>query len=121
MQVSHGKVAPLRRVQPGDHVVYDSPTAEFGGKDKLQAFTAIGVVKAGEPYQADMGGDFRPFRRDVQWLKAQQAQIAPLLDTLEFSAGARNWGYKLRFGLVAISDHDMQMIASAMKARLPIC
>ena len=55
MQVCHGKAAPLRRVSPGDGVAYYSPTETFGGKDRLQAFTAIGVVAPGAPYQADMG------------------------------------------------------------------
>lgn len=45
MQVCHGKAAPLRRVHPDDGVVYYSPTVSFRGKDKLQCFTAIGVVK----------------------------------------------------------------------------
>lgn len=39
MQVCHGKAAPLRRVKPGDRVVYYSPTLEFRSKSKLQAFT----------------------------------------------------------------------------------
>jgi hypothetical protein len=43
MQVCHGKAAPLRRVQPGDRVVYYSPTFAFRGRDGLQSFTAIGV------------------------------------------------------------------------------
>jgi hypothetical protein len=63
MQVCHGKVGPLRRVSPGDGVAYYSPTLTFGGKDRLQAFTAIGTVAPGVLYQADMGGGFRPFRQ----------------------------------------------------------
>jgi hypothetical protein len=114
MQVCHGKAAPLRRIQPGDRVAYYSPTVEFRGKDRLQAFTAIGAVKEGEPYQFDMGGGFCPFRRDVAWLKSQDAPIQPLLDRLEFSRGLRNWGYQLRFGLFAVSEHDMALIAEAM-------
>jgi hypothetical protein len=119
MQVSHGKAAPLRRIQPGDRVAYYSPTVELGGTDKLQAFTAIGVVSIGEPYQVDMGGGFRPFRRDVRWLAAQEAPIQPLLDRLEFSAGVRNWGYRLRLGLFPISDHDVRIIFAAMQAQFP--
>jgi len=119
MQVCHGKAAPLRRVRPGDRVAYYSPTVEFRGKDKLQAFTAIGIVKVGEPYQFDMGDGFCPFRRDVAWLQAYETPILPLLDALEFLAGVRNWGYPLRFGLFSISDHDLQMIAAAMGAQLP--
>lgn len=114
MQVCHGKAAPLRRIRPGDKVVYYSPTEQFGGKSALQSFTAIGEVKAGEPYSFDMGGGFCPFRRDVTWASAQETPIRPLLEHLEFSAGQRNWGYQLRFGLFEISDHDWQIIAAAM-------
>jgi len=116
MQVCHGQGAPLRRIQPGERVVYYSPTATFQGKDKLQAFTAIGIVGAGDPYQRDMGNGFCPFRRDVIWLDVHEAAIAPLLDRLEFAAGVRNWGSRLRFGLLAISDHDLNVIARAMRA-----
>lgn len=118
MQVCHGKVAPLRRIQPGDGVLYYSPTTTFGGKEKLQAFTAIGMAKDREPYQVDMGENFCPFRRDVKWLKARNAPIAPLLDELDFSAGKRNWGYQFRFGLFEISEHDLQIIATAMKVKV---
>ena len=115
MQVCHGKAAPLRRIHPGDRVVYYSPTVMFRGKDKLQSFTAIGVVQAGVPYEFDMGGGFCPFRRDVAWFEAAETPIQPLLDKLEFSAGVRNWGYQLRFGLFAISEADMDVVASAMR------
>ena len=116
MQVSHGK-APLRRIAPGDRVACYSPTRTFGQIDRLQAFTAIGVAKDAEPYQFDMGGGFMPFRRDVTWLESEDAPIHPLLDRLEFSSGVRNWGQKFRFGLFAISGHDMNIIADAMEAR----
>jgi hypothetical protein len=99
MQVNHGKAAPLKRVKPGDRVIYYSPALTLGGKDKHQSFTAIGTVKTGEPYLFDMEGG----RRDVAWTKAEQAPIGPLLEKLEFSAGKPNWGYQLRFGLFSIS------------------
>lgn len=118
MQVCHGKAGPLRRVKPGDRVAYYSPTLEFGRKNKLQAFTAIGIAKAGEPYRFDMGGGFCPFRRDVSWINANESPIQPILDVLEFSAGNRNWGYQLRFGLFQISDHDIKVIAAEMGAEL---
>ena len=72
-------------------------------RDKLQAFTAIGTVKEGEPYQFDMGEGFKPHRRNVEWAKAQETPIQPLLDKLEFTAGKQNWGFQLRFGLFAIA------------------
>jgi EVE domain len=116
MQVGHGKGAPLKRIEPGDRVVYYSPTVTLGGKDKLQAFTAIGTVKDGEPYGFDMGGGFKPYRRDVAWAKAKEAPIRPLLDALEFTAGKPNWGFQLRFGLFPISARDFRLIAKAMGA-----
>ncbi len=119
MQVCHGKAAPLRRIKPADRVAYYSPVLDLNSKKKLQAFTAIGVVKRKEPYPFDMGGGFVPFRRDVLWMAAHEAPIKALLDTLEFSAGVRNWGYQFRFGIFSISDHDMQVIAAAMGARFP--
>jgi hypothetical protein len=118
MQVCHGKAAPLRRVQPGSRIVYYSPSEQFGGKDRLQAFTALGVVSNGNPYPFDMGGDFCPYRRDVVWLKTHPAPIRPLLERLEFAKGAHNWGRKFRFGLFAISASDMAAIAAAMGAQL---
>ncbi|RZU38678.1 EVE domain-containing protein [Fluviicoccus keumensis] len=116
MQVCHGKAGPLRRLRPGDRVVYYSPTVTFGGKDRLQAFTALGAVRAGEPYPFDMGGGFVPFRRDVDWLAVGQASILPLLARLELTAGKKNWGYAFRFGLLEISAADMDLIAAAMQA-----
>src|ERR1700756_3437424 len=107
MQVSHGKSAPLRRIEPGDRVVFYSPTDAFRGNDKLQSFTAIGVVKEGAPYQVDMGDGFSPFRRDVTWQTAAETPMRTLLEQLEFTKGNRNWGYQLRSGLTEISELDM--------------
>ena len=119
MQVSHGKVSPLRRIQPGDRVVYYSPNQRYSPsharreKDRLQAFTAIGTVKPGNPYRADMDTGFQPFRRDVLWHEAAPASLAALQDRLTFTQ-ERNWGYRLRQGLVEISASDMTTIAEAM-------
>jgi hypothetical protein len=118
MQVCHGKAAPLRRIAPGDRVAYYSPTLEFGGKDRLQAFTAIGIVVGGDPYRVDMGG-FCPYRRDVAWAASQPAPVKLLLGELALCAGKRNWGYQFRFGLLPVSEDDMAQIAGAMQAVLP--
>ena len=118
MQVNHGKAAPLRRIKPGDGIVYYSPTTILGEKDGLQSFTAIGTVREGEPYQGDMGAGFTPFRRDVAWSNGAEASIKPLLEQLDFTKGKSNWGYQLRFGLFEISQHDFQLIAQAMDANI---
>jgi EVE domain len=117
MQLGHGKAAPLRRLKPGDRVVYYSPTDAFRGTHKLQAFTALGVVKQRSPYQVDTAGGVRPYRRDVDWCIAEETPIAGILDRLDF-ANKRNWGYQLRFGLFEISERDMFRIAQAMHAVL---
>lgn len=118
MQVCHGKCAPLKRVLAGDRVAYYSPTLAMGGKDKFQRFVSIGVVQAGEPYAFDMGGGFVPFRRDLAYVVAREASILPLLDDFEFVENRQRWGYKFRFGLFEVSDHDMRLIARAMQADL---
>ncbi|MEO6016427.1 MAG: EVE domain-containing protein [Polaromonas sp.] len=118
MQVCHGKCAPLKRVLPGDRVAYYSPALTMGGKDRLQSFVSIGLVQAGEPYAFDMGGGFVPFRRDVAYVPAQEVSILPLLDELEFVENRQRWGYKFRFGLFEVSEHDMLLIARAMRADL---
>jgi hypothetical protein len=113
MQVSHGRAAPLKRVQPGDRVVCYSPTDSFRGSDRLQAFTAIGTVRIGAIYQAEIAGGFRPHRRAVDWHDASEVPIAFVQAGLEFRR-IKNWGYRLRSGLVEISDQDMATIAEAM-------
>ena len=118
MQFCHGKGAPLRRVRPGNGVVYYSPTTTFRGKDRLQSFTLIGRARDARVYQVDMGEGFRPFRRDVDYVQADEASILPLLDRLEFTRGKKNWGYAFRFGLVEISSADFNLIAQAMNAKV---
>jgi hypothetical protein len=119
MQVCHGKGAPLKRVKPGDHAACYSPVETFGGNDRLQAFTAIGIVKNRPSYQADMGSGFHPWRRDVAWIDALDAPIRPLLALLDFTRGKTNWGYAFRFGLLSVSEGDFAIIANAMGATLP--
>ncbi|KTC90290.1 EVE domain-containing protein [Fluoribacter dumoffii] len=117
MQVCNGKLAPLKRITPNDFIIYYSPTDTFKGKDKLQSFTAIGIVKPDEPYQVVMDNFFRPFRRNVQWARAREIPIAPLCDELELTWNKKGWGYQLRYGLISLSDHDKSIIATAMRAQ----
>ena len=113
-QVNHGKSGPLRRMTPGDWLVYYSPTEVYGTKTPLRQFTAIGQIKPGDPYLGEMPGGFTPYRRDVDWRDAAEVPIAPLLDQLDLTADKRNWGYQLRFGLIQISAADMAIIGAAM-------
>lgn len=113
MQVCHGKASPLRRLQPGDGIAYYSPTLAFGSKLPYRAFTAVGIVAEGEPFRFDMAGNFQPWRRHVRWTAGREAPIAPLLPELRFSAGRKNWGQQLRFGLLAICPEDFAAILNA--------
>ncbi len=114
VQTGHGKHGPVRRMRPGDGVVVYSPRASFPDGAPVQAFTAIGRVADGAPYQADMGGGFVAWRRDVLWQKAHDAPIRPLLPKLELTKDVVNWGVAFRFGLRKISRADFAQIAQAM-------
>lgn len=114
MQVCHGKSGPLSRIRPGDTVIYYSASSQIGGGVTVQAFTAAGQVRDGEPYAVDMGGGFVPFRRDVDFWPSRPASIRPLLEALDLTAGKRNWGAAFRYGVVAINPTDCQLILAAM-------
>jgi len=114
MQVGHGKGAPLKRLHAGDRIACYSPVRVFGTKDACQAFTAVGVVRDERVYQGTMGDDFKPFRKDVDWFAAQEAPIRPLLQSLSFTHGKSNWGYAFRFGLLKVTEADMDLIVRAM-------
>lgn len=118
MQVGHGKGAPLKRVHAGDRVAYYSPVQRLGEKEPCQAFTAIGTVKDERVYQGDMGNGFVPFRKDVAYdAAAAPAAIRPLLERLSFTRErGRNWGSAFRFGLLKVTEDDMDLIARAMHA-----
>jgi EVE domain len=113
-QLGHGKAAPVKRLSPGDWIVYYAPREKMGEGEPVQAFVAIGKIKPGEPYEGDMGGGFHPTRRDVAFLKSKDAPIRPLLDVLSFTKGRTSWGYAFRRGSFAISEADFHVIAKAM-------
>lgn len=114
MQLCHGKKGPLQRIQPGDGIVYYSPTEMFRGADRCQMFTALGTICDRPAYAFDMGGGFVPFRRDVAWRAAFEVPIQPLLPLLELTAGKSNWGYPFRFGIVEITEADFHLIEQMM-------
>jgi hypothetical protein len=113
-QLNHGKAGPIRRLKPGDWIVYYSPRETMGSGEPVQAFTAIGKIRPGEPYAGEMGGGMQAMRRDVDFLKAREAPIRPLLETLSFTKGRASWGYAFRRGSFAVSEADFRAIAEAM-------
>lgn len=113
-QVCHGRRGPLARMAVGDGIVFYSPSIQFRGAERCQRFTAIGTVVGEAPYPFRMTPDFEPFRRDVRYAEAREADIHPLLDRLDFTRGNPNWGYKFRFGHFELSEADFRTIAEAM-------
>ena len=115
-QTNHGARFGVARMRPGDGFVFYSPKDVYPDGNSLRAFTAIGIVAPGEVWQADTG-DFRPWRRKVDWDEsATAAPITPMLDVLELTRGIRNWGLQLQKGHLALTEHDFRIIAHEMGA-----
>ncbi|WP_091706102.1 EVE domain-containing protein [Microbacterium sp. cf046] len=113
-QANHGKPHMLKRMARGDWIVFYSPRTEFPDGAPLQAFTAIGEVTDDEPYQEETSDDVHPWRRSVDFLDAREAPIRGLLDDLDFVEDKSRWGYRFRFGVFEISEHDLGVIRAAM-------
>jgi hypothetical protein len=114
-QVNHGKAGPLERMHAGDGFAFYSPRTSYPDGAPLQAFTAIGRVRSGTVYQAEMDDGFRPFRLDVDFLPAEPAPVKPLLPALSFIRSKTHWGAAFRFGVVRVPANDFAVIAAAMK------
>ena len=116
-QLGHGKHEPVKRLKPGDLIVYYSPRETLDGGAPVQAFTAIGEIGAREPYLAQMTPTFQACRRDVHWWNADEAPIAPLLGKLRFIKDVTKWGYPFRRGSFQVSRDDFATIATAMRTK----
>jgi hypothetical protein len=113
-QANHGKPHMLRRMARGDWIVFYSPRSALSGGESLQAFTAIGQIADDEPYQVEVTPDFVPWRRNVRFVAGDETPIRPLIDDLHFIGDKKRWGYKFRFGVFKIDDHDLDLIRQAM-------
>jgi len=113
-QANHGKPHMLRRLSKGDLIIFYSPKTAYVDGEPLQAFTALCRVTDDEPYQVQMTPDFIPFRRNVEFLPSEEIPIKPLISDLEFIQDKSRWGYKFRFGMFEINEHDFKLIARAM-------
>jgi len=114
IQLCHGKAAPLKRMQPGDWLIYYSPKEQMKGGEPLQKFTAICQIKGNEAYQVEMFPGFCPFRLDVEYQSCKEVEIRPLLDQLNFVEDPKRWGAKFRFGHFEIDEHDFMIIKNIM-------
>jgi hypothetical protein len=118
-QLNHGKAGALERMRAGDGFAFYSPRTTHPDGDAVQAFTAIGRVRAPDLYQADAGAGFRPFRIAVDYLPASAAPIRPLLDELSFIRSKTHWGAAFRYGVVRVPEADFARIAQAMDCAFP--
>ncbi|CAG7654777.1 EVE domain-containing protein [Paenibacillus allorhizosphaerae] len=113
-QLCHGKSAPLRRMRPGDWLIYYSPRTDMGKGIPLQAFTAIGEAADDNVYEYPMTESFVPFRRNIRYIPCREVKISDLLERLSFTRGNRSWGYSFRFGHFEIQREDFLTIAGSM-------
>ena len=117
-QLNHGKAAPLERMRAGDGYLFYSPRTAYPHGEPLQAFTAIGLIRSGNVYQAPLGEDSHPFRIDVDYLPARPAPIKPMIAQLSFIRSKTHWGAAFRFGMLRIPEVDFMLIAAAMGCSL---
>ena len=113
-QLCHGRVNPLKRMKPGDWLIYYSPRTGMKGGDAVRSFTAIGQIQDGEPYPFDMGNGFIPLRRDILFSKAHRIPISPLISSLSFIKNKQSWGLTFRSGFFQIPKSDFDQIAIQM-------
>ncbi len=113
-QANHDKPHMLRKMARGDWIVFYSPRTALDDGEPLQAFTAIGQVTDDEPYLVEITPDVQHWRRKVDFLPGNQIPIRPLIDQLDFIEDKKRWGYKFRFGVFKIDDHDLHLIRRAM-------
>ncbi|QHZ44966.1 EVE domain-containing protein [Bacillus sp. NSP9.1] len=115
-QLCHGKEAPLKRMNPGDWIIYYSPKLHLRDQTPYQKFTAIGKVIDDHVFKFDMGNGFTPFRRNIDFQKCVETSIHPLIPHLSFIENQKHWGYPFRFGHVEIGQQDFNLISQHMRA-----
>ncbi len=113
-QSGHGKASGLKRLKADDWMVYYSPRTSLRDGEPVQAFTAMGRVLDDDLYQVEQAPEFTPWRRNVEFVKSDEAPIRPLIDKLSFIRDKRRWGYVFRLGLFKIPQEDFAVISRAM-------
>lgn len=69
--LAHGKEAPLRRMTPGDHILYNAPHKEMGAGEVVRAFVALGTILAEKPAAALIqAGAGRHWPAPMVWLQS---------------------------------------------------
>lgn len=113
-QASHGRPHALRRLNKGDLIAFYSPRTTYPDGEPLRRFTAIARVIDDEPYQAEMGPGFHPWRRLVEPITSKETPVAPLIKDLAFIRDKGRWGFVFRRGMFEIGGDAFRRIARAM-------
>lgn len=83
-QLCHGKHAPLKKMKTGDWIIYYSPKVNFRETAPHQKFNAIGQITDEHVFQVNIEDDFKPFRRNINFISCTETPIQPLISTLAF-------------------------------------
>jgi len=110
--------APLKRMEPGDLVLFYSEGTRFRAGERLQAFTAVGRVADRATSQVTVTPVFKPWRRRMEFIRADEASIVPLAETLSFVTDKAALTMPAKRGLFEIGREDFLIVAAAMKAAL---
>lgn len=94
-------------------MVYSSKE-NFGEKAPYKKFTSIGRIVDDSVYSFQMSPDFCPFRRNVTYYHAEEADILPLVPFLDFIPNKKSWGFPFRFGFLEIGPKDFGLISERM-------
>ncbi len=112
-QVCHGKKSPLARFKKDDWLIYYSPKKTMTGTEICKSFTAIGEVEDDVIFQFKMAEDFTPYRRSIKYHQCKSLPIDNVKNQLDLTRD-KNWGYKLRFGVVELSESDFKILKKAL-------
>ncbi|RFM30932.1 EVE domain-containing protein [Chitinophaga silvisoli] len=115
VQVNHGKLAPLKRMAAGDKVLYYAGKMIYGQHELCQRFVALAVLADDGIFQYEVTEKFKPYRRKAEYKDVKEAEIRPLINSLEFIKDKEKWGYIFRTGFFEINKHDFDLIESHMQ------
>ncbi|MHA6533546.1 EVE domain-containing protein [Paenibacillus sp. BAC0078] len=110
-QLCHGKAQPLHRMQAKDWIIYYSPKHSLHAAEKCQAFTAIGRIKDSDVYEFQMGEQFRPYRRNVDFFPYSRPVS---LQTVSAHPLWSQYRSQLRYGHLEIDKELFLFIAGEM-------
>lgn len=129
---SGGLASPVRRLQPGDGILYYSPHETADGAP-LECFTAVGEVTDETPWAqnwtqlcpggpfltktaASAAGTVQTWVRRCDYDAVGEVSVRPLLNALSFVAQPRHWGKTFRRGQLEICASDFFAIADRLRA-----